>query len=459
MAPFTGRAVSLAEPRMDSGWGRGDGALFHRAGADMRRLTCVGLATLVALFLWTGVFLAGTLEGWWRQPLAPRGDTRAFMAAATRMIEAGTPGNLAFQLIGGGRPVDERSVSIGRPVDRDTLFQVASLSKWITALGVMTLVEAGRVDLDAPAETYLKRWKLPPSEFDTRQVTVRRLLSHTAGLTDGLGYAGFKPGQPIQTLPASLTRAADASPGKDGVVQVGARPGKEWNYSGGGYTLLQLLIEDVTGETFDAYMRRAVLIPLGMSRSTFVLPEGGVDNLADFYDVGGWPATHYRFTATGAASLYTSTADLTRLIQAHLPGPGRAAPGRGVLRPETLLEMRRPHAQQFGADIWGLGVMLYAPTRGGHIIGHDGDNEPAINTAARFDPATGDGIVVLQTGNSSLATQIAGEWVFWQSGEVDTLVLFMEAPRTFRILAIGWLAIVVGAVALGWWTRPKRAVD
>lgn len=424
----------------------------------MRRLIFVGLATLVALGLWTGVFLAGTLEGWWRQPIAPRGDTRAFMDAATRMIEAGKPGNLAFQLIQRGQPVDGRFVSIGKPVDRDTLFQVASLSKWVTALGVMTLVDAGRVDLDAPVDTYLKRWKLPPGAFDNRQVTVRRLLSHTAGLTDGLGYAGFKPGQPIQSLPESLTRAADASPGKDGVVRVGAEPGGEWDYSGGGYTLLQLLIEDVTGETFDAYMRRAVLVPLGMSRSTFLLPEGGVDNLADFYDVGGKPATHYRFTATGAASLYTSAADVTRLIQAHLPGPGGAVAGRGVLRPQTLQEMRRPHAQQLGADVWGLGVILYAPTKdGGHIIGHDGDNEPAINTAARFDPASGDGIIVLQTGNSSLATQIASEWVFWQSGEVDTLVLFMEVRQTLKTLVIGGLAIIIVGIAVSWWTRPRRA--
>ena len=191
---------------MDSGPRQAEAVALPWAGVRMRRLIFVGLATLVALLLWTGIFLAGTLEGWWRRPLAPRGDTRAFMAAATRMIDAGKTGNLAFQLIQRGQPVDGRFVSIGKPVDRDTLFQVASLSKWVTALGVMTLVDAGRVDLDAPVDTYLKRWKLPPSDFDNRQVTVRRILSHTAGLTDGLGYAGFKPGQPIQSLPESLTR-------------------------------------------------------------------------------------------------------------------------------------------------------------------------------------------------------------------------------------------------------------
>lgn len=163
----------------------------------MRRLILIGLATLVGLGLWSGVFLAGTLEGWWRRPLAPRGDTQAFMAAADRIIAAEKPGNLAFVVLERGRPVGGRFSSVGQPVDRDTLFQVASLSKWITALGVMTLVDAGRVDLDAPVETYLKRWKLPPSEFDNKQVTVRRLLSHTAGLTDGLGYAGSSPDSPF----------------------------------------------------------------------------------------------------------------------------------------------------------------------------------------------------------------------------------------------------------------------
>ena len=302
----------------------------------MRRIILIALATVVALAAWAGVFLAGTSEGWWRRPLAPRGDTAAFMTAADAMIREAAPGSLAFQLIEKGRPQDARYVSTGRPVDGDTRFQVASLSKWITAWGVMTLVEAGKVDLDAPVDTYLKRWKLPPSKFDNRQVTVRRLLSHTAGLTDGLGYGGFEPGKPIQSLPASLTRAADASPGRDGVVRVGKAPGAGWAYSGGGYTLMQLMIEDVTGESFEAYMQRAVLAPLGLSRSTFVLPEAGDANLAGFHDADGRPAIHYRFTATAAASLYTSSNDLTRFIQAQLPGPEGAPPGRGVLAPETL---------------------------------------------------------------------------------------------------------------------------
>ncbi|MEQ1491323.1 MAG: serine hydrolase, partial [Terricaulis sp.] len=192
-------------------------------------------------------------------------------------IESENVGNAAFVQLDDGRVVAEHFQSIGEPVDRDTLFQVASLSKWVTAWGVMTLVDEGRIDLDAPISTYLTRWHLPDGAFDETQVTARRLLSHTAGLTDGLGYGGFTPGQTVQGLEDSLTHASDASPDADGRVRVGAEPGENFLYSGGGYALLQLVIEEVSGEPFNDYMQRAVLSPLGMTRSTFVLPEGATN--------------------------------------------------------------------------------------------------------------------------------------------------------------------------------------
>jgi CubicO group peptidase (beta-lactamase class C family) len=217
--------------------------------------------------------------------------------------------------------------------------------------------------------------------------------------------------------------------------------------------LLQLLIEEVSGQSFNDYMTAHVLAPLGMSRSTFVLNE--TDDVAEFYDEHGAPATHFRFTALAAASLYTTTNDLTRFLQAHLAGPNGAAPGRGVLSPKTLLEMRRPQASRFGVDIWGLGTILYAPTKtGGFVIGHDGNNEPAINTTARVDPATGDGIVILESGTPLLATALGGEWVFWHTGKVDLLTIVMEWRTLLTTLAVGWALIVAAALFLGWrWRR------
>ncbi len=422
----------------------------------MRTLLRVGAPTVLLLILWTAVVLFGTAEGWWRKPLAPRGDTRAFMDAAIELVDSAHSGNAVFALIEGGSVYGEHGASVREPVDRDTVFQVASLGKWITAWGVMTLVEEGKIDLDAPVGTYLTRWTLPESRFNREGVTPRRLLSHTAGLTDGLGYAGFEPGAPVQTLEESLTRTADASPGASGIVQVGYEPGTEWRYSGGGYTVLQLLIEEVTGESFETYMQRTVFQPLRMSHSSFQwTPEQG-SKLATFYDVDSTPAIHYRFTASAAASLYTSVSDLTRFIEAHVPGRGGEPVGRSVLEPKTIEEMWRPHASQMGQEIWGLGTILYASNNhGGFVVGHDGSNEPAINTAARINPKTGNGIVMLETGNPLLATEIAGEWVFWETGNVDLLTLTMSAPGMFRTAAYGGLVILLAGLIAAW--RHRRA--
>jgi CubicO group peptidase (beta-lactamase class C family) len=256
------------------------------------------------------------------------------------------------------------------------------------------------------------------------------VLAHAAGLTDGLGYLGFAPDQTTQSLPASLTRAADAQPGADGIVRVGAEPGSTWRYSGGGYTMLQMMIEDVTGETFNDYMRKTVLVPLGMTHSTFVDPDPA--HLAEVYDAEGRETYYRKFTALAAASLYTSVDDMTRFVAAQLPGRN------SVLKPQTLALMRKPVSYIDGIPVWGLGEILYAPNgNGGYVIGHDGNNAPGINTTARIDPAAGDGIIVLSSGNPKLAVEIGGDWVFWHTGVVDFLTINRELGQTLTILALG----------------------
>ena len=420
------------------------------------------LLGLAGAILWVSLVVASTLGGWFREPIAPHGDTAAFAAAVRTLLEERNQGNVAYRLLSRGRVVDEAYLSIGAPVDADTLFQVASLSKWVTAWGVLALVEEELIDLDAPVNGYLSRWQLPAAQgFDADEVTVRRLLSHTAGLTDGLGYGGFEPGAPLQTLEESLARAADASSAEAGITQVGIQPGSQWRYSGGGYTLLQLLIEEVSGQRFEAFMQARVLDPLGMRRSTFAPDLDRTSNVAVFYDEKGRVATHYRYTALAAASLYTTAADLSALLKAVLPGADGEPAGRGVISEQSLQLMATPHAAQFGADIWGLGALLYAPTAsGGFIIGHDGNNTPAINTAARVDPATGDGIVVLETGSPLLATHLAGEWVFWQTGVPDMLDVTRAAPAMISWSLIGGALVLLGVVAALWlWRRHRLAPD
>src|SRR5690606_3357618 len=112
--------------------------------------------------------------------------------------------------------------------------------------------------------------------------------------------------------------------------------------------------------------------------------------------------------ATGFAS---SAADMARFVLAQLP-----ALADKPLTQATIDAMREPHATLRGIEVWGLGTVLYAPTDGGDFVfGHDGVNEPAVNASVRVNPDTGDGIVVLATGSRTLASELGGHWVFWQT--------------------------------------------
>jgi CubicO group peptidase (beta-lactamase class C family) len=163
------------------------------------------------------------------------------------------------------------------------------------------------------------------------------------------------------------------------------------------------LVEEVTGEAFESYVQRTVLQPLGMNRSTFAIDPETTPNLAAIQTADGTNAPHRWFTALAATSFYTTTEDLTLFVLAHLPGTDGQPIGRGVLKPETVTLMRKPHASVLGADMWGLGTMLYVPNgQGDFIIGHDGKNEPAINASARLNPANGDSIILLETGKPLL---------------------------------------------------------
>jgi CubicO group peptidase (beta-lactamase class C family) len=417
------------------------------------RLLSTTVGTILAIALWVVLVFIGYSEGWGKRPITDGTAPSEFLGAARERIVAAHNGNLSMVLIEEGAIAGTHSMTIGAPVDETTLFQVASLGKWLTAWGVMVLVEEGAIDLDAPISNYLTRWQLPPSEFDSSGVTVRRLLSHTAGLSDGLGYDGFDTPRDVQTLEASLSRAADASPENDGVVRLGAEPGEGWAYSGGGYTLLQLIVEEVSGQGFADFMDAQVFTPIGMERTTFDHQEALEFGLAENFDASGVVQPFRWYTALAATSLFTTAQDLAIFVQSQAPGGTRP-----VLSEETLAMMRTPHASQMGADIWGLGPMLYAPiAEGEHIIGHDGNNGPAINTTARLDPDTGDGIVILATGSELLATELAGEWVYWKTGRVDNLMFVIGLGNMLLWIGGGALALLVLGGVVGWKVRKRRA--
>jgi len=119
--------------------------------------------------------------------------------------------------------------------------------------------------------------------------------------------------------------------------------------------------------------------------------------------------------------------------------------------------MRRPHAYQYGVEVWGLGTILFAPNNaGGFVVGHDGNNTPAINTSARVDPATGDGIVVLETGDPLLASNIAGDWVFWRTGNLDLFMVLTDGRRALPFLVGGWIAIFGSAIVISGLVAMRR---
>lgn len=411
--------------------------------------TKIVVVTLLTLGLWAAVILAGALYGWWRQPVAPMGDAQAFMRAAIDMIEEGNRGNTALVLIEDRAVWGEYYSTSADPVDRNTVFSIASASKWIAAWGVMKLVEERKLDLDRPIEDYLTRWHLPPSQFDNRGVTARRLLSHTAGLADGLGFGDYRPNEALPALEESLANPR-ASSGESVAIAVGMEPGSEWRYSGGGYLILELLVEEASGETFEAFIQRTILQPLGMTRSGYRY-LGGVENSAKSYDQKGRRAPIYRYDSKAATGFSTSAGDMARFVLAQMP-----VVTDKPLAQATIDAMREPHATLWGVEFWGLGTILYAPTASGDFLfGHDGVNEPAVSASVRVNPDTGDGIIVLVTGSRTLASELGFHWAFWQTGLPDFFSIPGEVQRVVPVLLGGILAILLVAISIAW--RQRRA--
>ena len=421
----------------------------------MKRIVKYVIIILTLSILWGFACFFGTINGWWHKPISEETDTQSFVEAVNKEIEKEFVGNFAMAILNEGEVEEEVFYSVGKQVDKNTIFQVASLSKFISATGVMKLRELGKIDLDAPVSQYLTRWHLPPSEFDNEQVTVRRLLSHTAGLTDGLGYSGFENPDSVQTIEASLTKAADADEGKSGEVKVGIEPNSGWKYSGGGFTLLQLLVEETSGQPFDEFMKENLFKPLNMTRSTYKWSDSLNSNFCEFYNADGTKAPHFFYTSSAATSLYTSLKDLEKFFMLFL-NKENVADDR-PLSQNSLRLMQESHWDMMGAAIYGLGTFLYVDVgKDEYIIGHDGKSTPPINTALRINSVTGNGIIVLETGNPDLATRLASDWVFLKTGKVDTLLFAILQDKMVKMITIGILLITVVVIAMGIWRKRER---
>lgn len=297
------------------------------------------------------------------------------------------------------------------PVDTLTLFLAGSISKPVFASGVLALVEQGKLSLDEDVNGKLTSWKVPDSRFTaTERVTLRRLLTHSAGLTVW-GFPGYDPHGPIPTVPQVLD---GAKPANTPAVRNDTVPGSFWRYSGGGFTIAQLLATDVSGESFPALMRRLVLTPSQMTHSTYENPP---PNAYDRFAASGHerpdtpvPGRYHVYPEMAAAGLWTTASDLARwgiaVSRAWLgerDGPLSPAMARQMLARQVTLAA--PYASPTGS-FWGLGVAV-AGAGDSLRFSHGGRDEGFV---AQFEmwPAKGRGIVILTNGvNGGLMAEIA----------------------------------------------------
>ncbi|MFD1140948.1 serine hydrolase domain-containing protein [Larkinella insperata] len=321
------------------------------------------------------------------------------------------------------------------PLTIQTLFQAGSISKSVAAVGALTLVDQGKLLLDEDVNVKLKTWKVSENEFTKdHKVTLRGLLSHTAGLTVQ-GFPGYEVGKPLP----SLVQILDGTPpANTPAVRVDFVPGTQWRYSGGGYTVLQHLLMDVTAQSFPAFLQQAVLGPLAMQHSTFEQPLAPdlADQTATAHTANRnqVPGRWHIYPEMAAAGLWTTPSDLARAI-----GIQQAYAGK---KPEVLSQ---PLTQQMLTDQKnsdGLGVFLQGQgaTR---QFGHGGRDEgfDALLTAS---VEQGQGVVMMinANDNSRMMSQIVD--AIAQHYRWDGFSSSKPIPRTAARVAPSALAAFQG---------------
>jgi CubicO group peptidase (beta-lactamase class C family) len=284
-------------------------------------------------------------------------------------------------------------VAAGRGVDTETLFQVASIGKPVTTAGALRLVEQGMLVLDRDVNVYLSSWKLPGNEFTQDvPVTLELLLSHTGGTTVH-GFPGYPDGSDLPTLKQILD---GLPPSNTPAVRVDIVPGTEWRYSGGGFLIVQQMMEDLLGRPFEDAMSDLVFEPAGMQRTFYFprLPAHLEENAAYGYLGDGSPVEgdYHLYPEYGAgAGLWSTPSDLARFaIEIQNSYAGR--PG-SLLEAETARDMM---ASRKGS--YGLGFAV-ASESGEVVFSHSGGNAGYRNQLIAY-ARTGKGAVIMTNSDA-----------------------------------------------------------
>ncbi len=304
-------------------------------------------------------------------------------------------------------------VASNTPVTEDTVFRIGSITKTFTAIAVMQLCEQGLVDLDAPANDYLRAYKLIPAKAAHRPPTVRHLLTHTSGIPEVLNPSRIlapvfgemvKVGQPVPSLADHYL----------GGIRLAAEPGTRFTYSDDGFATLGQIVEDVSGMPFDRYLRGRIFEPLGMADTDLLRSNRVKAGLATGYDLGsrGAKAVDDRELITaGGGAIFSTPRDMARYVSALL---GRGANEHGsVLKPETLATMFEPQYQP-DPRIPGIGLAFSRVDIGGHLAVEHGGILPGFTSQIFIAPDDGVGVFAFTNG-ARLA-------MLWLPGQVGGLL-------------------------------------
>ncbi len=288
-------------------------------------------------------------------------------------------------------------IASNTPITQDTVFRIASITKTFTAIAVMQLWERGLVDLDAPANDYLRAFKLIPAKEGFRPATVRHLLTHTSGLPEmvqaprSIMYVfgeSFNLGQRLPGL-AEYYR---------GGLRLRAEPGTRFTYTDHGFATLGQIVEDVSGEPLDRYFREHIFEPLGMADTDLLRSEKISSHLATGYNLGARgpkAVTDRQWVTAAASSIYSSPRDMARYVAALLGG-GANEHG-SVLKPATLASMFETHYQP-DPRVPGIGLAFSRFNLGGHLaVEHEGIL-PGFNSDIFLAPDDGVGVMAFTNG-------------------------------------------------------------
>lgn len=271
-----------------------------------------------------------------------------------------------------------------------TTYSVASISKPITATALMMLVQAGKVDLDAPANDYLGSVKLRSGVGDVRLATVRRVANHMAGLPDH--FNPFYADEPYRAP------SMDETLRRYGFLLSVPSEHTYYEYSNLGYGVLDYIVERVSGRSYASFLRNEVFIPLGMTRSSVGVGVGLEPYAATRYDPEGVPLPAYDFDSPGASAVYASAHDLLRFGMFHVQTP--LPDQKAILSGASLTEM---HRRTSGDAAIGYSVGFNSVERSGYQVVSHGGVMAGVSTQLYMVPAEKLVVVVLCNTKTPLA--------------------------------------------------------